>query len=57
MIPDEVTPAQRKILAEIGHLHVMLESHQMAAKYCREQLKQLRSRLEQMEHSQQPPAA
>ena len=53
MIPEQVTPEQREILAEIGHLHLMLESHQMAAKYCKEQLKQLRSRLEQFEQPQQ----
>lgn len=53
MIPDQVTPEQRQILAEIGHVHLMLESHNMAAKFCREQLKQLRAQLEQSEQPQQ----
>ena len=52
MIPEQVTSEQREILAEIGHLHLVLESHQMTAKMCRQRLKQLRSQLEQLEQSQ-----
>ena len=51
MIPDQLTQEQRHILTEIGHFHLMLESHQLAAKHCREQLKALRSQLEQSEQA------
>ena len=52
MIPDQVTPQQRQLLAEIGHLHLVLESHKRAAHFCLDQLKQLRAQLEQLEQGQ-----
>ena len=55
MIPDQVTPQQRQLLAEIGHLHLMIESHQAAARFCRDQLKQLRAQLEQPDQPDQQP--
>ena len=49
MIPNHITPEQKEVLAELGHLHLVLESHQMAAQHCVEQIQNLRSQLEQME--------
>lgn len=57
MIPEQVSTAQRQLLAEIGHLHLVLDSHQSAARFCRQQLRQLRAQLEQLEQSPQPPQA
>lgn len=56
MIPSHLTPDQHRILAEIGHLHLVLESHKTAARFCREQLKLLRAQLEHTEQTDQPPA-
>lgn len=53
MIPEQVTPDQREVLAEIGHLHLMLESHKMAVKHCREQLERLSQQLMEMEQASQ----
>lgn len=53
MMPQpQLTPEQRDILAEVGHYHLMLETHQTAARFCKTQLKQLRERLVE----QEPPA-
>lgn len=45
------TPQQREVLAEVGHFYMMLESHEMAAQHCREQLEQLRGRLLELQQS------
>ncbi len=42
---------QRDLLAEVGHFHLMLESHQNAARFCREQLRQLSQRLMEAEQA------
>lgn len=49
MLPDHITPEQKQVLAEIGHFHLMLESHQRAAQHCAEQIQSLRSQLETTE--------
>ncbi len=55
---SQPTTEQRDLLAEVGHFHLMLESHQIAARFCRDQLKLLRQRLAELEQAAQaaPPA-
>lgn len=48
-----LTTEQRDILAEVGHMQLLLESHQAAARYCRDQMKQLRQRLMELEQAAQ----
>lgn len=48
---SQVSSEQRDLLAEVGHLHLVLESHQNAARFCREQLRQLRHRLMEAEQA------
>ncbi len=50
---SQITAEQRDILAEVGHFHLMLESHQTAARFCRDQLKKLRQRLAEVEQALQ----
>ena len=50
-----ITPEQKELLAEIGHFHLMLESHQSAARFCRDQLKKVRQRLTEVEQALQAP--
>ena len=48
---SQLSQTQRDLLAEVGHFHLMLESHQNAARFCREQLRQLRQRLAEAEQA------
>lgn len=48
------TPDQQQLLAELGHLHLVLESHQRAAQYCIEQIQSVRTRLEALDHQTEP---
>lgn len=48
---SQLTPELRDILAEVGHLQLLLESHQAAARYCRDQMKKLRQRLVELEQA------
>jgi hypothetical protein len=48
---SQITAEQRDLLAEIGHFHLLLESHNVAARFCREQLKKLRQRLAEVEQA------
>ncbi len=41
----------QELLAEVGRFHLMLESHQNAVRFCREQLRQLRQRLAEGEQA------
>lgn len=50
----QLSEEQRELLMEIGHFHLMLESHQTATRFCRQQLKALRSRLEEVEARASP---
>ena len=45
----QITTEQRDILAEIGHTQLLLESHEAAAHYCRQQMGKLRDRLMALE--------
>ena len=45
--PDSRAQHQRNLLAEFGHFYLMLESHEMAAQHCREQLSHLRQALQE----------
>lgn len=56
MMAIHISIEQRDILADIGHFHLMLESHQNAARFCRDQLKKLRQRLAEIEQAQVPQA-
>lgn len=44
-----LTPEQRELLMEVGRIHLVLESHQNAARFCRSQLRKLRQRLMELE--------
>ena len=47
-----MTPAdQQVLLAEIGRFHLLLDSHQNAARFCRKQLRELRQRLAEAEQA------
>lgn len=56
---SQLSQTQRDLLAEIGRFHMMLESPsrrryvlvQNAARFCREQLRQLRQRLAEAEQA------
>ena len=48
---SQLTTEQRDILAEVGHMQLLLESHQAAARYCREQMRKLRQRLMELEQA------
>ena len=48
---SQLSQTQRDLLAEVGHFHLMLESHQIAARFCKDQLKQLRQRLAEAEQA------
>lgn len=48
---SQIIAEQRDLLAEIGHFHLMLESHQTASRFCRDQLKKLRHRLVEVEQA------
>jgi len=50
---SQLTPELRDILAEVGHMQLLLESHQTAARYCRDQMKKLRQRLMELEQAAQ----
>lgn len=43
------TESRRELLFEIGQLYTMLENHRSAARFCRDQLKQRRLRLAELE--------
>lgn len=47
----ELTAEQKELLVEVGHYHLMLESHQTAVRFCRDQLKKLRQRLTESEQA------
>ena len=51
MLPPNLSDEQRELLAQIGHFHLMSESHQNAANFCLEQIVSLRARLEQLEQN------
>ena len=40
---------QQALLAEVGRFHLLLESHQNAVRFCRNQLRELRQRLAEAE--------
>ncbi len=42
---------QQAMLAEVGRFHLMLESHQNAVRFCRNQLRELRQRLAEAEQA------
>lgn len=42
---------QQALLTEVGRFHLILESHQDAARFCREQLRILRQRLAESEQA------
>ena len=48
---SQLSQTQRDLLAEVGHFHLMLESPQIAARFCKDQLKQLRQRLAEAEQA------
>ena len=48
----QLTEDQRTLLAEIGRLHLVRQSHLEAARFCRDQIEQLRTQLQQLELSQ-----
>lgn len=48
---SRLSTEQLELLAEVGHFHLMLESHQIATRYCKDQLKKLRQRLAEMEQA------
>lgn len=49
MPPSQLTSEQRDLLTEVGHYHLMLETHRTAVRFCKTQLKQLRERLVEQE--------
>ena len=42
---------QQALLAEVGRFHLLLESHQNAVRFCRNQLRELRQRLAEAEQA------
>jgi len=51
---SKIGPSRTEILAEIGHLHLIQESHNDAARLCQKRIDLLRIQLEQTE--QKPPS-